>query len=148
MILKLFNSLLFIILSLACLSLLKYVNCDDNVNCGDYNGDCNACTTHSQCVYCLNSNTVCTYGNIFGPTEIDECDGWRWGQCTIDGVWVVVSLSAGIALVIIMIILSIVIAYCCCYVKKHKKISKSRSSDFELLLSPPQKETQWVSSSI
>eukprot|EP01105_Mastigella_eilhardi_P005683 TRINITY_DN17333_c0_g1_i1.p1 TRINITY_DN17333_c0_g1~~TRINITY_DN17333_c0_g1_i1.p1 ORF type:complete len:150 (-),score=50.29 TRINITY_DN17333_c0_g1_i1:77-526(-) len=90
--------------------------------CGNYT-ECSECIKHSDCVYChgeKNSTYLCQEGDWYGPDSTKHCKHWRWEQCGLDGMWVVVIGVSGLAL-LLFTIMCVAFWVCCCCCKEHKK---------------------------
>jgi len=103
------------------LSFSIFIQADD---CTSYS-PCSSCTKSLSCVWC-NDNSQCVNGTIVGPNQ--SCKDWRWMQCTVSGVWILLGfIAAGIVgVVIFMVCLWCV---CCCRGKRRRNISMQDSYD-------------------
>jgi len=88
--------------------------------CAAAAGDCGMCSEQSNCVFCW-KQSVCVDGNMFGP-DISTCGRYRWRQCAIDGVWLLVSIAGAIVIVVLICILLLVLCFCCTKCRRRRPV--------------------------
>jgi len=69
---------------------------------------CESCASSSKCVWCAGQNN-CVDGDMFGG-NVKNCSSWRWKQCHVPGVWLLVAGAGGVALIFFIIVTVV----CCC----------------------------------
>eukprot|EP00010_Vexillifera_abyssalis_P006301 CAMPEP_0201546550 /NCGR_PEP_ID=MMETSP0173_2-20130828/2804_1 /ASSEMBLY_ACC=CAM_ASM_000268 /TAXON_ID=218659 /ORGANISM="Vexillifera sp., Strain DIVA3 564/2" /LENGTH=160 /DNA_ID=CAMNT_0047955229 /DNA_START=158 /DNA_END=643 /DNA_ORIENTATION=- len=86
---------------------------------------CSSCTDSSDCVWC-DSHDYCRDGGFFGADD-DGCDNWRWKQCSIDGLTLLIICGCSIGVLLLLIL--IIVVWCCCCRKKKKKSYETIGDD-------------------
>ena len=103
-------------------TLRSYVNseCTPDV-CGNFT-NCAACSENSACVWCSDKiQEACVSGGMFGPSVNSttvSCSlmQWKYRQCAMAGLWILVICSAIIVFIIFLVILLV-----WCFIKNKKK---------------------------
>jgi len=88
--------------------------------CAAAASDCGMCSQQSGCVFCW-KQSLCVDGNIFGP-DVTNCGRYRWKQCAIDGVWLLVSIAGAIVIVVLICILLLVLCFCCTKCRRRRPV--------------------------
>jgi len=102
----------------------------NQTDCSQFNNLCGPCTDNSDCVFCDGKDDQqCVVGGVFGPSG-GNCKDWRWKQCNIDGVWLIVSVAGAI---VVVLLIGIVCCVCCCCCdgckRRFPQLSLARASE-------------------
>jgi len=91
-------------------------NENNPTSCSSYSS-CFDCTALTTCIWCA-SNEICKDGTWF-PTN--DCDDWRWKQCSINGK-IPFYVALGLVLLIILCLFGCIFYCCCCCKSKRRQL--------------------------
>jgi len=83
------------------------------------NSDCSSCVDARNCLWC-ESDSVCKEGNFYGIKGelFGGCDDWRWGQCKVNGKFLLLGTAGAVGGFLLLSVFGILICCCCCYKKR------------------------------